>query len=140
MRKTILPLVMAALLLAVPAGPASAEGAVSSPYGVQAVGLRLSAAAYMLDLRLLIVDAAAVEPLLRRKVTAVLRDPDGGKGRVLVVPFAAKIGSLAQTTRHPREGRVLAALFANPGRSVQPGETLELVIGDAVVATLEVEG
>lgn len=115
-----------------PAAPGAGEA-----LGVQVETVRLSAAGYMLDLRYRVVDAERARALFERRARPMLVD---GAGLQLGVPTAPKLGQLRTTgTRNVREQRSYSMLFANPGRTVQRGARLDLVVGDARIAGLTVE-
>jgi len=97
----------AALLLAASllGGAASHEHAAAPPLGdlgVEVLGIRPSAAGYMLDFRFRIVDPAKAAPLLDRQVEP--RVIDKARGAELVVPTATKVGQLRQVAHSPQPG------------------------------------
>jgi hypothetical protein len=105
--------------------------------GVEIRGVRLSAAGFMLDLRYRVLDAAKAAPLLDRKVHPYLLDQSGAR---FGVPFSPKIGALRST----RRGEILldrdySMLFGNPGRYLQQGSKITLVVGEQKIENLTVE-
>jgi hypothetical protein len=105
--------------------------------GVKIEALRLSAAGYMIDLRYRVVDREKALPIFERKARPMLIDAAGAQ---LAVPNTPKLGQLRSTgTRNVKEDRVYSMIFANPGRYVERGAKLTLVIGDARFDGLVVE-
>jgi hypothetical protein len=65
---------------------------------------------------------------------------DEATGARFGVPDTPKLGQLRTTgARRVAAGRTYSMLFANPGRYVQRGATLSLVMGDARVDGITVE-
>lgn len=145
--------VLVALLLAAPIVLAGASGkaqAVETPdkpaahgetedrLGIKIVGLRRSAAGYMLDFRYRLLDPAKASSLLDRKIKPYLLDE--ATGAQLGVPDAPKVGQLRPTSRNNViPGRNYYILFANPGRYLQAGSKVTLIAGDARIDHLTVE-
>jgi hypothetical protein len=118
------------------AGPQDATR-LAQEWGIEPLGINLSAAGYMLDFRYRIVDADKARAFTDRSVKAYLIDQT--TGAKMYVPSPPKVGRLQQTTRRPRVGRVHFVLFANPGRSVKPGAKVTLVFGDCEIKDLTVD-
>lgn len=116
--------------------PASQNG--ETKLGIRLEGLRLSAAGYVLDFRYRVIDPVRAAPLLDRKIRPYLLDE--ASGAQLGVPDTAKLGQLRTTGRnrviHDRDYFIL---FANPGRFVQAGSKMTLVMGDVRIENLTVE-
>lgn len=109
-----------------------------STLGIRMDGLRLSAAGYMLDFRYRVVDPDKAAVLLDRKIRPYLLDE--ASGAQLGVPDTAKLGQLRTTGRNkvvPDQDYFI--LFANPGRYVQAGTRMTLVMGDVRIENLIVE-
>jgi hypothetical protein len=119
-----------------PVDPDSVGSAEAQALGIEVVALRRSAAGYMLDLRYRVIDREKAAPLVDRKVQPYLLDQ--ATGAKLFVPSSAKVGPLRQTGAAV-EGRIYFALFANPGKYVEPGRKVTLVLGDRRVPDLPVE-
>ena len=106
--------------------------------GIRVDGLRLSAAGYMLDFRYRVTDPAKAAPLLDKKVRPYLLDE--ASGAQLAVPDTPKLGQLRTTGRnrviHDQDYFIM---FANPGRFVQAGSKMTLVMGDLRVGNITVE-
>lgn len=119
-----------------PATMQPAQGA-EGKLGIRMEGLRLSAAGYILDFRYRVLDPELAAPLLDRKIRPYLLDE--ATGAQLGVPDTAKLGQLRTTGRN----KVTAEqdyfiLFANPGRIVQSGNRMTLVMGDLRIENLVV--
>jgi hypothetical protein len=95
-------------------------------WGVRVVGLRLTAAGYMLDFRYRVVDAEKAKPIFDRRTKPVLIDATTGAR--LVVPVPPKTGAL-RSSNTPIAGRTYFMFFANPGRFLKPGSRVTVVIG-----------
>lgn len=108
-----------------PAGPTAPANL--DRWGVDELRIHRSAGGHLLDLRYRVVDAKRAESLLAEDREAYL--VHGSSGRRLDVPSTPKAGRL-RTTGTPEAGRSYFALFANPGRLVQPGERVTVVLGD----------
>lgn len=125
------------------AGSGSVENAGSndagSRLGIRMEGLRLSAAGYLLDFRYRVVDPARAAPLLEKKTRPYLLDE--ASGAQLAVPDTAKLGQLRTTGRNKvvHGDRDYFILFANPGRFVQAGSKMTLVMGDLRIENIIVE-
>lgn len=106
--------------------------------GIRMEGLRLSAAGYMLDFRYRVIDPARAAPLLDKKIRPYLLDE--ASGAQLAVPDTAKLGQLRTTRRNKAvpEGDCFI-LFANPGRFVQAGSKMTLVMGDLRIGNITVK-
>jgi hypothetical protein len=109
-------------------------------WGIKLVGLRQTAAGYMLDLRFRVLDSVKAAHLLGPHITRqVIVEKSGA---VLKVPSTEKLGSLRSAVRTPnmvKQDRIYVALFANPGRHVKPGDRVTLVLGDFRAAHLAVQ-
>ena len=120
-------------------GKNAASSDAGNSLGIRMEGLRLSAAGYMLDFRYRVIDPAKAAPLLDKKVRPYLLDE--ASGAQLAVPDTAKLGQLRTTGRNKviHDDRDYFILFANPGRFVQAGNKMTLVMGDLRIANLTVE-
>lgn len=108
-------------------------------WGIEIVGLRLSAVGYMLDFRYKVVDPEKAAPLLSRKVKPFLIEEK--TGAKVIVPKPAKIGPLRHTVKHgkPQAGRIYMIIFANPGSAIKEGSEVTVAIGDFKAKNLTVE-
>lgn len=111
-----------------PADAAASAGANAAQWGIEVLGVRTSAAGYMLDFRYRVTDAEKAAPLLDRRNKAYLLVE---KSQVkMAVPVSGKIGAMRQTTRNVRADRNYFVMFGNPGRHVKPGDRVTVVIGE----------
>jgi hypothetical protein len=119
-----------------PANAAPAQGA-EGMLGISKQGLRLSSAGYILDFRYRVTDPARAAVLMDRKIRPYLLDE--ASGAQLAVPDTAKLGQLRTSGRNKVvTGQDYFILFANPGRFVQSGNKMTLVMGDLRIENLVV--
>lgn len=99
-------------------------------WGVQVLGVTYSAAGYMLDFRYRVTDPEKARPVVDHRIKPYLEHRS--TGAKLMVPAPPKVGPLRQTSRgsDPTIGRMYVILFANPNKWVQPGDEVDIVIGD----------
>jgi hypothetical protein len=114
------------------------DHSIEGKLGIRMEGLRLSAAGYILDFRYRVLDPARATPLMDSKIRPYLLDE--ASGAQLGVPDTAKLGQLRTKGRN----KVLSnqdyyILFANPGRFVQAGNRMTLVMGDLRIENLVVQ-
>lgn len=105
-------------------------------WGVEIEGLRRTSSGYMLDFRFRVLDTAKAAPLFVRATKPYLLDPVSGAQ--FQVPNPPKTGPL-RTSNPPKEGVVYWMFFANPGRYLEPGASVTVVIGDFRAENLIVE-
>jgi hypothetical protein len=106
--------------------------------GVKVEAVRLSAAGYMIDVRYRVLDVDKARPLFDRKARPLLLEE--GTGAQLAVPNAPKLGQLRTTSvRNVKADRTYSMVFANPGRYVERGKQMSLVIGEARIDGLVVQ-
>ena len=119
------------------AGKAVDEQSVEERLGVHIRGVRLSAAGFMVDLRYRILDADKAAFFLNRKIAPYLLDSAGAR---LGVASSPKIGQL-RSTQHGaiHLDRDYSMLFGNPGRYLQQGSKITLVIGEHKIENISVE-
>lgn len=101
---------------------------VENPWGVRVIGIRQSAAGYMLDFRFRVLDPQKAAALLDRRVKPVLIVEKNGVH--LGVPVSAKIGALRQSAKFAKADKNYFMFFSNPGRKVKVGDRVSVVIGD----------
>jgi len=108
-------------------------------WGIEPVSLRRTAADTLVDFRYRIIEPDKASQLVNSKVPAFLLDEDSGIQ--FPVPESQTVGRMRQTSRNgpPQAGRIYFMLFANPGRFIQAGNTVSVVVGGAKVATLKVQ-
>lgn len=105
-------------------------------WGIQIIGIRQTAAGYMLDFRYRVTDPEKASPLFARKNKPYLIDQ--ASGAKFAVYNSPKTGPL-RTSDAPQADRNYFIFFANPGRYVKPGNKITVVIGDFRVENLVVE-
>lgn len=96
-------------------------------WGVEVLGVRQTAAGYMLEFRYRVLDAARAKPLFERRTRPVLVDQESGVS--LVVPAPPKTGAL-RNSNPPLAGHTYWMFFGNPGGFVKPGRRVSVVIGE----------
>jgi hypothetical protein len=111
---------------------------IAREWGIEPLGINLSAAGYLLDFRYRIADPEKARAFVARSVKPYLIDQ--ATGARMYVPSPPKVGRLQQTSRKPTAGRIHFVLFANPGRFVKPGAEVTLVFGDCKLGDLVVNG
>ena len=126
--------------LAVTPGPAAhhprEKTYMKRQWGVEVLYVRPTAAGYMLEFRYKVLDAAKARPLFERQTKPLLTHAESGAR--LIVPTPAKTGAL-RNSNPPLAGRTYWMFFANPGRLVQPGDHVDIDIGEFRVAGLIVQ-
>lgn len=122
------------------------DGAVPEPVqrledlGVELVGVRLSGADFLIDVRYRVKDVGKAQALMERRVHPVLVNE--ATGDRYYVPQAPKLGSLRQsaTAKQPvQQDKVYFMLFANPDRKLRSGEKVTLHAGESTVKGLLVQ-
>lgn len=112
---------------------------VQATYGIRVESLRLSAAGSMLDFRYRVLDAEKAAPLLNGKIQPYLLDET--HGAKLGVPDTPVLGRIRQTSRNNKilTDRSYFVMFGNPGKAVQSGDTLTLLLGQVKITDLKVQ-
>ncbi len=105
-------------------------------WGVEILFVRRTSAGYMLEFRYRVLDANKARPLFDRQAKPVLTHDESGA--TMIVPTPAKTGAL-RNSNPPLADHTYWMFFANPGRFVQPGDTVTIEIGDFVAGNLVVE-
>jgi hypothetical protein len=95
--------------------------------GVKIIGIQWSAAGYMLHFRCSVVNSTEALPMFDRSIIPYLVHEKSGAR--FMVPSPAKLGPF-RTTGVPEKGRMYYTMFANPGRYVQQGDLVTVVVGD----------
>lgn len=103
---------------------------VSDEFGVEVLGVHLSAADFVIDVRYKVIDPARATPLLDRQVHPVLVDEKTGTR--YYVPNPPIVGALRQTNRGApiALNKVYFMMFANPDRRLKAGDAVALYLGD----------
>ncbi|MFZ2650959.1 MAG: hypothetical protein WA210_12735 [Burkholderiaceae bacterium] len=114
--------------------PASVE----ETFGIRVESLNLSAAGSMLDFRYRVLDPAKAAPLLNRKLKPYLLDE--ARSAKLGVPVTPVLGSIRQTSRNNviHTDRSYFIMFGNPGKAVQSGDKVSLLLGELKITDLTV--
>jgi hypothetical protein len=106
-------------------------------WGIDILGIRWSAAGYVLDFRYRVHDAEKAAPLLVHQIKPhIVVEKNGAK---LGVPRSPKIGSLRSSSRNVKPNRNYYVLFANPGRMVAVGDKVTVEIGEFKASHLVVQ-
>jgi hypothetical protein len=121
-----------------PVAPAAAD-VLASQWGIRVQSLHLSAAGSMLDLRYRVLDAQKAAAFMDGKVQPYLLD--AAHGAKLGVPDTPVLGRIRQTARNGNimTDRSYFVMFGNPGKVLQPGNKVTLLLGTATVAELAVQ-
>jgi hypothetical protein len=96
-------------------------------WGVDIAGVRRVSSGYMLRMSYRVVDAGKAAPLFDKRARPYLID--NKTGARLAVPAMENIGELRQTST-PIADRTYFMIFGNPGKLVEPGDRVSIVIGD----------
>ena len=112
---------------------------VESAYGIQVEGLRLSAGGSMLDFRYRVVDPNKAAPLLNGKIQPYLLDEV--RSAKLGVPDTPVLGRIRQTSRNGviHTDRTYFIMFGNPGKALQTGDRVTLLLGQVKITDLAVQ-
>lgn len=105
-------------------------------WGVEIVGVRLTANAYMLDFRYRVIDSDKAIMFTQKQVKPYLIDQASGKKLDVA---RTRLGPMRQTAVKPTPDRNYAILFANSNKLVKAGSKVTVVIGDFKVEDLVVE-
>jgi len=105
-------------------------------WGVEIMYVRQTAAGHMLELRYRVLDAKKAKPLFERRTKPVLTHAETGTR--LIVPTPPTTGAL-RNSNPPIAGRTYWMFFANPGKLVQPGQHVNIEIGEFRVDGLVVQ-
>ena len=106
-------------------------------HGIQVVGVRPTAEGRMLNFRYKIIDPEKASSLISPKMKPYIIDQT--TGRKLAVPSLPKVGALKQRGKKAYQDRIYFILFANPGKSIQSGDKVSVVIGDFKAEDIVVE-
>ena len=82
----------------------------------------------MLDFRYTVLEPEKAPPMFDRSaIPYLLHEKSGAR---FMVPNPAKVGPLRATTRKSEAGRRYYIMFANPGKYVQQGDLVTVVVGE----------
>ncbi len=112
------------------------EESIEEKWGIKIIGIRQTAAGYMLDFRYRVTDPEKALPLFARKIKPYIIEQSSGAK--FAVPNPPKTGPL-RTSDPPQAGRIYFIFFGNPGKYVKPGDKVTVVIGDFRAEDLVVE-
>jgi len=107
-----------------------------SRWGIEIIGVRLTAADHLVDFRYKVLDPDKAVNLMKRGDKAFLIDL--ATGLKLPVPVT-KVGPMRGTGTKPKAGRIYAIIFSNGGGIVRKGNIVSVVIGDFRADKLIVE-
>jgi len=115
------------------------EAALASTYGIRVEGLRLTAAGSMLDFRYRVLDAQKAAPFLNGKIQPSLLDE--ARSAKLGVPDTPTLGRIRQTSRNNviHTDRSYFIMFGNPGKALQSGDKVALLLGPVKITDLVVQ-
>jgi hypothetical protein len=101
---------------------------VAEEIGISVQSIHLASAGYVLDMRYRVLDIEKAMAMVGRQAKPyVVVEKSGLK---LAVPVSYKLGPLRQSTTHPEDNRIYFTFFANPGRHVESGDSIRLVVGE----------
>lgn len=117
----------------------AAKPTVETTFGIKVEGLRLTAAGSMLDFRYRVLDAKKAAPFLNGKIQPYLVDEV--RSARLGVPDTPTLGRIRQTSRNNviHTDRSYFILFGNPGKALQSGDKVSLLLGPVKVTDLTVQ-
>lgn len=105
-------------------------------WGVDIVGVRSVSSGYMLRFAYRVLDPAKAAPLFDERTKPYLYDTVSGAR--MAVPAMENIGELRQTPK-PVADRTYFVIFGNPGKLVQSGGRVRIVIGKFEIDDLIVD-
>ena len=120
---------------AAPAPPATPLSEVEQRWGIRILGVRLSAAGYMMDFRYYVSDPAKAAPLFIRGLQPTLQDE--ASGSTFIVPAPPKLGPM-RSSNPPQAGRTYFMFFANPAQFVKSGNAVTITVGEFRVEHVKV--
>jgi hypothetical protein len=111
---------------------------VEATYGIRVESLRLTAAGSMLDFRYRVLDAQKAAPFLNGKIQPLLLDE--ARSAKLGVPDTPTLGRIRQTARNGviHTDRSYFIMFGNPGKALQSGDKVALLLGQVKITDLVV--
>jgi hypothetical protein len=104
-------------------------------WGIEIMFVREAAAGYMLEFRYKVLDPEKARPLFVRQTKPVLTHLETGAR--MIVPTPAKTGAL-RNSNDPLADHIYWMFFANPAKLVEPGDLVNIEIGDFVAEKLVV--
>jgi hypothetical protein len=113
--------------------------ALEATYGIKVEGLHLTAAGSMLDFRYRVLDSQKAAPFLNGKIQPYLLDE--ARSAKLGVPNTPTLGRIRQTSRNGviHTDRSYFIMFGNPGKALQSGDKVTLLLGQVKITDLTVQ-
>jgi len=108
----------------------------SAIWGIDELKVRAAESGELIRFSYHILDAEKAKSLNDKNLEPSLIFPEGHVK--LVIPSLEKVGQLRQTST-PEDGKSYWMAFSNPGRTVKPGDRIDLVIGQFHATGLIVE-
>jgi len=108
----------------------------SKEWGIEILGIRLSAGGYILDLRYRVTDAEKAAPIFQRQNKPVLIDQKSG--REFHVARSPTVGPM-RPSNTPHTSRTYFMLFGNPGTYLRAGSRVSVEVGPFRVKDLTVQ-
>ena len=106
-------------------------------WGIQVCSLGLSMGNAMLDMRYKVVDPQKAVSLINGNTRAFVFDP--ASGATIFMPSPPKEGAFPPSGNRLSAGKTYFAAVANPRGTFKSGNKVSLVIGDCVLADLEIK-
>lgn len=97
-------------------------------WGIQILGISLTAANYMLDFRYRVLEPEKAGPIVDRTIKPHLIVENTGDK--LQVPVSYKVGPMRASAKFAKADRNYFVFFANPGQVVKAGDKVTVVVGD----------
>ncbi len=115
------------------------ESRLETTFGIQVEGLHLTAAGSMLDFRYRVLDTQKAAPFLNGKIQPYLLDE--ARSAKLGVPNTPTLGRIRQTSRNNviHTDRSYFIMFGNPGKALQSGDKVALLLGQVKITDLTVQ-
>jgi len=98
----------------------------SEEWGVEILGIRITASGYALDLRYRVTDAEKAAPIFERQNKPVLIDQESG--REFQIGGSPTVGPM-RSSYIPHVDRTYVMLFGNAGGYLRPGSKVNLEVG-----------
>jgi len=108
-----------------------------SVWGVGDLSVKSAESGLILRFSYRVFDPVKAKPLNDKKLSPVLESPE--KGVQLVVPTMEKVGQLRQAPQNIEAGKSYWMAFSNSGRTIKPGDHVDVVIGNFRARGLVVE-
>ena len=106
-------------------------------WGIDILGVRMTAAGHMLDFRYRVLDTTKAGRLIHPKMGLLLIDQENEEK--LPVPMMENVGALQQTRSHLLPDRTYSVLFANQSGKVKIGSKVAIELGELKLNNLVVE-